>query len=184
MTDLNQAIDDFFAHYQKSFERLVTKFDPEWASPCERGSHWLNDDDEPHIEWQPIPRTPGDDFAGLERALEFPIHPDIKAHYGRYWSANLEAEAPDGHVSMLYMWNPEDVDRLVENLIGHSVACRHNRTPFSVFFACTEPDSDLYLTVNNDSGVVQLEEPGKKPIRTIAPSLAEFYSLLVPAENL
>ena len=80
-----------------------------------------------------------------------PIHPDIKTHYGRYWSANLEAEAPDGHVSLLYLWNQQDVDRLVENLIGHAVACRQNRTPFSVFFACTEPESDLFLTLNNST---------------------------------
>ena len=62
--------------------------------------------------------------------------------------------------------------------------CRHNRTPFSVFFACTEPDSELYLTVNNDTGAVQVEEPGRKPIRTVCESLAEFYDLLVPAPPL
>ncbi len=179
---LGEAIDTFFEHYVKSHERLTTLHDPEWPSPCEQGTPWRDDAGQLWTAWQPVRRHGDlDDFTGLERALELTIHPDIKAHYGRYWSANLEAEAPDGHVSLLYLWSPADADRLIENLIGHAVACRHNRTPFSVFFACTEDDSDLYLTVNNETGAVQLETPGKPPLRTVAPSLAEFMALLVPA---
>ena len=144
----------------------------------------MDEDGEEKIRWQPVRRHHiADDFVGLESALEMPIHEDIKTHYGRYWSANLEAEAPDGHVSLLFLWNHEDSKRLVENLIGHAVACRHNRTPFSVFFACTEADSDLFLTVNNETGNVQLEEPGKRPIRKVSESLEEFMSLLVPAST-
>jgi SecY interacting protein Syd len=146
------------------------------------GEPWTDATQQQRVCWQPVKRhTDTDDFAGLEAALELAIHPDVKAHYGHFWSANLEAEAPVGHVSLLYLWNPQDVDRLVENLIGHALACRQNRTPFSVFFACTEPDSDLFLTINNDSGAIQLEAPGKKPLRTVAGSLAEFISHLVPA---
>jgi SecY interacting protein Syd len=182
MQNLPNVIDTFFEHYHKSFESLATPHDPQWPSPCEIGDPWTDDQGDAWIKWQPVPRhSTADDFAGLESALEIAIHPDIKAHYGRYWSAHLEAEAPDGHVSLLYLWNQQDADRLVENLIGHAVACRHNRTPFSVFFACTEPDSDLFLTVNNDTGAVQLEAPGKKPLRTVSASLSEFMQRLVPA---
>ena len=179
---LDAAIDTFFEHYRKSFEALVTQHDPQWPSPCETGRPWTDAQGVAWTHWQPVRRhSTAADFAGLESALEMSIHPDIKTHYSRYWSANLEAEAPDGHVSLLYLWNQQDVDRLVENLIGHAVACRHNRTPFSVFFACTEPDSDLFLTINNTTGEVQLEQPGKAPLRVVAPCLAEFFDLLVPA---
>jgi SecY interacting protein Syd len=181
---LTSMIDTFFEHYQKSFDVLITRHDPEWPSPCEQGQPWQDEDGEWLTRWQPIPRhSTADDFSSLESALELEIHPDIKTHYGRYWSANLEAVAPEGHVSLLYLWNQQDVDRLIENLIGHAVACRHNRTPFSVFFACTEPDSDFYLTINNTTGAVQLETPGKKPLRRIADSLSDFMALLVPAES-
>ena len=179
---LEAAIDTFFEHYAKSFDTLITPHDAQWPSPCEIGKPWQDAQGAAWTEWAPVRRhATAEDFAGLETALEMPIHPDIKTHYGRYWSANLEAEAPDGHVSLLYLWNQQDVDRLVENLIGHAVACRHNRTPFSVFFACTEPESDLFLTINNSSGEVQLEEPGKAPLRTVCGSLTEFFERLVPA---
>lgn len=179
---LPTAIDTFFEHYTKSHETLTLQYDAQWTSPCELGEAFFDENQTQIIHWQPKRRHPfAEDFTGLEAALEITIHADIKMHYQRYWSAHIEAEAPDGHVSMLYLWNQNDSDRLVENLIGHSLVCKQNKVPFSVFFACTESDSDLYLTINNDSGEIQLESPGKMPRRVIASSLEEFLPQLVPA---
>ena len=55
------------------------------------------------------------------------------------------------------------------------------RAPFTVFFACTEPESELFLSVDNASGEVVLEAPGAKPLRTVAPSLTVFLRGLDPA---
>ena len=182
---LNDTVALFFEHYQKTHPLLTIEHDPEWPSPCELGQAFEDADGNSVIAWQPVKRhLSEDDFAGLENALEMPIHPDVKTHYGTYWSANLEAEAPDGHVSLLYLWNPTDAERLIENLIGHAVSCRHNRTPFSVFFACTETDSDLFLTINNTTGQIQLEEPGKAPLRVVSENLQSFMNQLVPAPTL
>ena len=178
------AINTFVDHYCKSFTVLTREFDPEWPSPCEVGNAFdSNDGDSTQsICWRPVQREPSTaDFSGLENALGYEVHADVKTHYGQFWSGNLEAQAPDGHVSLLYLWSPADVDRLIENLIGHVVACRNNKTPFAVFFACTDPQSDYYLTINNDTGEVQLEQPGSKPLRTVCPSLTEFYAQLVPS---
>lgn len=179
---LGDHIDEFFTSYTKSHEKLVTEHDPEWLSPCEVGQPWRDEHNIQQICWQPVRRHSSvEDFFGLQNALELNIHPDIKTHYARYWSATLHAEAPQGHVSLMYLWNQQDVDRLIENLIGHALACKQNKTPFSVFFACTDEDSDLYLTVNNQSGEVQLEQPGKQPIRVVAPSLSMFMQQLAPS---
>jgi SecY interacting protein Syd len=98
-----------------------------------------------------------------------------------YWSGCLEAEAEEGHVSLILLWNPEDRDRLLENLIGNALIQKRARSPLSIFFACTAPDSNLYLAVNNTSGEVQLEQPGYKPLRTVADSLEDFLIRLKPA---
>lgn len=175
---LEIAIDRFFDHYQKSHEHLICAVDPEWPSPCELGPT----ESEGQIYWQPVRRHDlASDFSDLEKALGFELHPDLKTHYARYWSGTLEAEAPAGHVSLIYLWNQQDVDRLIENLIGHVVACRNNKTPFAGFFATTEADSDYFLTINNHTGAIQLEQPGYQPLRVICNSLAEFYDLLVPS---
>lgn len=180
-TTLSAEIDRFFARFQHHCPDPQTEFDAEWPSPCEQGTHWVDDQGVARIRWQPQQRqAPYLDFANLEAALEFPLHEDIKTHYGRYWAANIEAHAEEGDLTLLYLWNQTDVDRLIENLIGHAVACRNNRTPFAVFFAVAEPDSDYFLTINNTSGAVQLEAPGKKPLRTLAPDLATFMAGLQP----
>ena len=179
---VDAALDDFVRRYVAAFPDLSDVYDPHWRSPCETGEPRAGPDGELRVPWQPLRRHgPIDDFAGLERALEFPIHEDIRRYYGRYWSGGLEAEAPQGHVSLLLLWNGEDADRLIENLIGHALAKRRARSPFTVFFACTEPDSELFLSVDNDTGCILLEEPGRPPRREVAPTLADFLATLEPA---
>lgn len=176
------ALDDFVDRYLARFPRLTEIHDPDWPSPCESGEPFLDDDGERRVRWRPVRREPGaEDFASLERALELPVHADIKRYYGRYWSGGLEAEAPEGHVSLLMLWSPRDAERLVENLIGHALAKRRARSPFTVFFACTEPDSELFLSVDNETGQVLLEEPGRKPLKVVAASLGAFLATLEPA---
>jgi SecY interacting protein Syd len=176
------ALDFFIECSLKAFPRQERWYDPDWPSPCECGAPFSGPDGEQRILWRPVRRhVPADDLAGLERALEIPIHQDIKDYYGAFWSGSLEATAPQGHVSLILLWNTEDADRLVENLIGHALAKRQARSPFTVFFACTEPDADTFLSIDNDTGRIVLEEPGRPPLRTVADSLETFLDTLVPA---
>ena len=178
---VTEVLSAFVAAYLVQYPDLYEAFDPEWRSPCEIGEPFVGAEGVQLIRWQPLARRFAEDFAGLERALECPVHPDIKAYYGGFWSGGLEATAPEGHVSLIMLWNADDAVRLQENLIGHLLAKQRARSPFTVFFACTEPDSDLFLSVDNTSGVVVLEKPGSKPIRQVAGNLAEFLRHLYPA---
>ena len=58
---------------------LEIAFDSEWRSPCEIGEPEIREDESPIITWEPVKRNSfADDFAGLERAIECPIHSDVK----------------------------------------------------------------------------------------------------------
>ena len=186
--NVREALGEFVDHTLKAYPELEAPFDPHWRSPCEVGEPFDTDRGR-LITWRPVPRHPATveaDFAPLERALETEVHADIKAYYGAYWSAGLEAEAVDGHVSLLFVWNQDDIARLNENLLGHAFArgaragTRPKRLSPSLFFACTEPDSDLFLSVNNDTGIVLLERPGRGPVRDVADNLTAFLQTLVP----
>jgi len=72
------------------------------------------------------------------------------------------------------------MERLRGNLIGHALMKRKKRQPLTLFFATTEPDGNYFLSIQNDDGSVWLEQPGKKPLRQLAPSLAEFIAGLTP----
>jgi SecY interacting protein Syd len=181
MSAVTQALERFIQRYLKAFPDLYEPYDPAWRSPCETGAPVRARHGYDVVPWRPVKRHMADDFCGLERALEMTIHPDVKDYYGAYWSAGLEATAPDGHVSLLLLWNPQDADRLVENLIGHAMAKQRAKCGFSVFFACTEPHSDLFLAVDNATGHVLLERPGYQPLRTVCDSLPAFLEMLEPA---
>lgn len=153
---------------------LKTPFDAQWRSPCE-----LHQDTE-YTYWRPVPQETPVSFAGLENALECEIHPDIKAYYGSYWSGTLEADSEEGQVSLIQIWNAEDFDRLIANLIGHALAKQRLRQPLTIFFANTDPDSELFLSIDNGSGAILLEEPGRAPLRQVDPDISSFIGRLTP----
>jgi len=177
------SLDSFIERYLERADPPPEPFDPEWRSPCERGEPFRSDSGETLIAWRPVRQTENGPalLTGLERALELTLHHDAKTYYGRWWSASLDAVAPDGPVSLIQLWNPDDAERLVENLIGHALAKRRQRAPFTVFFATTGPDSDYFLSLDNATGEVLLEQPGLRPLRTVAPDLATFLDRLEPA---
>ncbi len=153
---------------------LASLYDPEWRSPCERRQ--AGD----HTYWQPTPQTEPVSFAGLENALECDIHPDIKAYYTSYWSGTLEGNTDEGPVSLIQLWNSDDFDRLISNLIGHALSKQRTRSPYSVFFANTDPDSELFLSIENETGIILLEEPGKKPLREVESDISTFLARVEP----
>ena len=152
-------------------------WDPDWPSACVRGAP----DSGGRVRWQPVAQSTPVDFSGLEHALELSIHPDVKDYYGTFWSAGLEAQAEEGPVTLIQLWNRQDFDRLIENLIGHALAKRRARQPFTLFFATTDPDSELFLSIDNASGQVLLEEPGRAPERIVDHDLASFLDRLTPS---
>ena len=191
MLDLNQN-DLTFSPVQKALASFVERtlkasdtgeftqpYDPEWPSPCE-----IRQEDDLTV-WAPILRsqTPLNeplDFSGLANAAEAPIHQDIQDYYSLLWSGTILGKTEEGPLSLIQMWNPDDFTRLLENLVGHLFYKIRAKAPFTVFFANTEEDSELFLSIDNDTGVILLEEPGQPPLREIAPNLATFLDRIEP----
>jgi len=151
--------------------------DPAWPSPCVLET---SPDADALIHWRPVRQQPPSDmFARLSAALEHPLHPDIVTWYTRYWSDPLPMHHPDGELTLLFCWNEADMERLRANLLGHLLAKRKQRQPFSLFFACT--DGDEFMTLNNEDGSIWLEKPGHKPLRQLAQDMTAFLQQLTPA---
>ena len=153
---------------------LCSPFDPEWRSDCE--VHQTAD----QTFWRPVEQTPKVNFSGLANAVEAPIHPDIVSYYSSYWSGTLEADSEEGRVSLSQLWTQDDFERLIRNLVGPALNKIRARHPFTVFFATTDPDSELFLSIDNESGAVLLEEPAKAPIREVETDISTFLNRLEP----
>tara|TARA_A100001037_G_C15140719_1_gene633532 strand:- start:718 stop:1308 length:591 start_codon:yes stop_codon:yes gene_type:complete len=182
---VSQALSQFIADYENQNKVLTEVYDSEWRSPCEIGSPFTDNSGVKRIRWRPIKQNHQKNEIELERferAINMEIHPDIKEYYGSYWSAGLEANTAQGAVSLILLWNNDDAERLIENLVGHTIERHRLKAPLTTFFACTEQDSELILTIDNKSGRVLLEKPGKKEVEIIARSLKEFLCDLTPAD--
>lgn len=57
---------------------------------------------------------------------------------------------------------------------------RQRKQPLTLFFATTEPDSELFLSVDNKTGEILLEEPAKPPIKIVENDLNTFLNRLTP----
>ena len=183
---LSDSLDNFMHRFLTLYRDTdkglpLIEFDSDWPSSCHQTSDHTPAYDGELIPWRPVLQQRQHDlFIGLTNALETPIHPDICTYYSRYWSDPILASCRGDKLSLIFVWNDDDYERLRGNLIGHTLNKRRQNIPLSLFFACTEPE-DLVLTVENDTGVVLLEQPGnKKPIREVASSLAEFIDELIP----
>ena len=141
--------------------------DEEWRSSCELEGQAEG----ATVRWRPARQTSPVDFSHLENALECPIHADIKTYYGRYWAGGIEAQTVEGHVSLIQLWNYDDYERLVGNLIGHALAKRRAKEAFTVFFATTDPERKRKRNSDAIRGSISLVgEASSRPVTTDLPS--------------
>ena len=176
---LGSLFERFIGVWQTEQGRLPTlPYEPEWKSLCQDGEP----DADGNITWQPRLRYPIGDFSGVESALELTLHPDIKAFYGSYWSETIRADSPNGGLDLIQVWNRQDFDRLLENIIGHVIAKRRARHAITVFVAPTD-EEEYFLSIDNQTGEVYLESPGLAPVRTLATSVCELLDSLAPVTD-
>lgn len=178
------ALDAVIARCRQQPDTLLAAHDPDWPSPCERGEP----DAAGRIRWEPVPRRDFSLFDDLERAIEEPVHADLKAFYGCHWRHHLPLLAPQGEVTLLGVLNPRDVGRLNENQLGHLQQQRRffglrRRLPMTLFFATTGDDSEWVLSLDNHAGEVIAERPGTRQWRVVAPTLAGFLQELKPRDG-
>lgn len=177
----NNCLDNFFKRFINTInaetgKSPITKHEPDWPSTCQQGDAFLSEQMVDSIYWQPIQREQNNDLSGLEKALNIEIRQDIQSFFCRYWSEQIETIFQQGNLTLLFVWNKADMDRLIENQIGHALGKLRNKQTLTFFIACT--DSDYIISVENDSGQVVLERPGYPVERILAPDLTQFLNEL------
>ena len=142
----------------------------DWESPCES----LRDSSSSF--WKPVPQSPKMSFEGFERAIEAHIRADIKHFYCSFWSGTLPGVHEGRPISLIQVWNPDDFDRLISNLVGHYLAQKRANIRFSVFIGTPDDDDELSVSVDNQTGEIFLERAGQGFVEPIAPSLEQFLA--------
>lgn len=177
----NNCLDNFFKRFintinTDSGKLPITKHETDWPSLCQQGDAFLSEQMIDCIHWQPIQREQNNDLSGLEKALDIELHPDIQSFFSRYWSEQIETIFQQGNLTLLFVWNQADMNRLIENQIGHALNKLRNKQTLTFFIACT--DSDYIISVENNSGQVVLERPGYPVEKILTPDLTQFINEL------
>ncbi len=177
----NNSLDNFFKRYVNSLAAKtgklpITEYNPDWLSSCQQGDFFMSEQMLASIHWKPLQREINNDLSGLEQALETKLHPDLKTFFSRYWSEQIEAIFQQGNLTLMFIWNEADMERLIKNQIGHALNKLRNKQTLTFFIACT--DSDYIISVENDSGNVVLERPGYAVEKVLANSLCSFIDEL------
>jgi len=175
------CLDNFFKRFINTINNEtghlpVTTNEPDWPSSCQQGHSFLTDTMIDSIHWQPILREDNTDLAGLEKALEISLRPELKIFFSRYWSEQIDSNFQQGNLSLLFIWNKADMDRLIENQIGHALNKSRNKQSLTFFIACT--DSDYIISLEHDSGHIVLERPGYAAEKVLADNLSDFINEL------
>lgn len=186
--DLINSLDNFFKRSLNIIETQtgtlpVIEYHTDWGSPCHEGEAFLSEEMQHCIYWKPVKRQSNTDLAGLEDALETEIHADIKTFFTLYWSEQMEVtflpkenEEENGYLTLMFVCNDEDMDRLIKNQIGHCLNKIRNKQNMTLFIACT--DSDYIISIDNNSGHVLLERPGYPIEKILAENLKAFIDQL------
>ena len=177
MSEISEKLEKLARNSLATYERFYEVVQDDWRSLCERNERF-EFENQTVVEWRPYRRELNTDLDGLSEEL----HPDLRDYYESFWSGGIEATHSEGPVSLLQIWNAQDLVRLKENLVGHLMAKKALHLPLTGFFACTSPESDFMLSVDTARGWVVLEKPGYRSKRRVADSLAEFLDELHPAE--
>lgn len=176
MEQTTQALHDFTARYCAIWQQECGHLPASEAlygvaSPC------IVETANGEIYWQPQPFTLARNLDAVERALEMQIQPALSAFYTTQFAADMNAQFADRAISLVQVWSEDDFVRVQENLIGHLVMKRRLKQTPTLFIATTTSELEV-ISLCNLSGEVILEQLGTKKREVLAPSLAEFITLL------
>ena len=149
-------------------ERYAVPFEPEWPSVC-----FSDADDNGLCQWRPVPQKGENTFASMEAALSLPLNDDVKMFYTSWYSLNIKVTTSVGSGELLQVISTADFDMLQENLIGHLLMQKQLRLAPTLFIGVLD-ESDAIISVDNATGIVGVEYPGKPIHLTLGHSLAMF----------
>jgi SecY interacting protein Syd len=181
---LDTVFDDFIQRYTAAYAAanvpLLTEAHDDWQAPIYQRQTTATEAQGEDVVWQPVRQQQPLQFQDLANALEQPFHPDIATFYGRWYAADLNVSYDNHSLVLLQNHCHEDGERLQANLAGHVLMKRRLRQPITLFIGLAEESDDLLITVDNETGQVGLEFVGKPQHEILAPSIAEFMTIIQP----
>lgn len=169
-SELDRLAEEFVSAWKVDQNTLpVLPFDAQWRSVAEAGT--APDD---QVYWQPTRRSEPFSFDGIAQALEVDVPEVCGEYFGHFWSSSIPVLWGERPFELLQLWNAEDENNLMHNLLGHAMEKRRVREPLTLFFAVV--DDARFLSLDAQTGAVMLEEVGGSRPEEVAADLGSLLS--------
>lgn len=181
MNKVHLALESLLIRHTNLFKELndhnaaVAHFSPHWPSPC------IIEKENDTYFWKAKPKNQVNIFNDIESALEATFHEDFKYFYSSFWANGICVEREDINFKLIQTWNEEDQEQLKENILGHCFAKIKAKLPITLFIGCTYGDE--VISIENDTGHIVLEKPGRMPHKKLSTSLENFLVSLNPTAD-
>ncbi len=178
--DVLQALRALYQDYVQRFQSQYGSlpFSP-WQEDWESPSIQQVDRQQERIYWLPTEREDENPLPEVEKGLEVAVHRDLLTFYGSLWADGIRVDSPWGEIGLIQVWNPQDLEQLKANQLGHAFVRLKQRSPLS-FFIGVQQDEKV-ISLDNERGVILREQPGRRrKDEVLCDSLADFLRQLQP----
>lgn len=132
-------------------------------------------DQDDYISWKPVEKNVVSDFKEVEQVLEVQLHQDIKEYFNSYWFAELAGFYKGYNLILEPVLPGIEINNFVIQLIGYKEAHDGQLKNIPIGF---EGENNFLIVIDNESGVVKLEDYECGKYEVIADNLEDLINNL------
>lgn len=127
-------------------------------------------DEEEYISWKPIEMNVSQDYKRLEDEFEVNLNKSIIDYFNSYWFADLDGFFKEHYIKLEPVLPNNEISSFRESLRGY----KNNHGGSLVKIPIGIEGNGLLVVVENDSGVVQLEDFERGTFEYIAENIQDL----------
>ncbi|MFP7200497.1 SecY-interacting protein Syd [Lysinibacillus halotolerans] len=131
-------------------------------------------DEDEYIPWKPVEMTVSQDFTSLEDEFDIKFHKTIGDYFNSYWFADLDGFYQEHYITLEPVLPNNEIGSFRESLKGYKENHGDNlkKIPFGI------EGNGLLVVIENNSGIVQLEDVERGTFEHIAKNIQELIGNL------
>lgn len=131
-------------------------------------------DEEGYISWKPVEMTVSLDFTNLENEFNIKLHKSIVEYFNSYWFADLDGFYQEYYIALEPVLPNREIRSFRELLNGY----KENHGDSLKKIPIGIEGNGLLLVIENDSGIIQLEDFERGTFEYIAENISELIGNL------
>ncbi|WP_342515297.1 SecY-interacting protein Syd [Sporosarcina sp. FSL K6-1522] len=131
-------------------------------------------DEDEYISWKPVEMTVTQDFTRLEDEYDISLHKSIVDYFNSYWFADLDGFFKEHYITLESVLPNTEISTFRESLKGYKKNHGDSleRIPIGI------EGNGLLVVIENNSGIIQLEDFGRGTFEYIAENIQELIGNL------